>query len=50
MKRLITSVLVLTCLVAAPISAQTDQTGVLEGKVQDVAGGAMALASAFSSL
>ena len=44
MKRLITSVLVLTCLVAAPLSAQTDQTGVLEGKVQDVAGGAIALA------
>ncbi|MCH7474921.1 MAG: TonB-dependent receptor [Gemmatimonadetes bacterium] len=44
MKRLITSVLVLTCLVAAPLSAQTDQTGVLEGTVQDVAGGAIALA------
>ncbi len=44
MKRLITSVFVLTCLVAAPLSAQTDQTGVLEGTVQDAAGGAIALA------
>ncbi len=44
MKRLITSVLFLTCSVAAPLSAQTDQTGVLEGTVQDVAGGAVALA------
>ena len=44
MKRLITSVLVLACLVAAPLSAQTDQTGVLEGTVQDAAGGAIALA------
>ncbi len=44
MKRLVTSVLFLTCLVAAPLSAQTDQTGVLEGTVQDAAGGAIALA------
>ncbi len=44
MKRLITSVLVLTCLMAAPLSAQTDQTGVLEGTVQDAAAGAIALA------
>ena len=44
MKRLITSVLALACLAAAPLSAQTDQTGVLEGTVQDVVGGAIALA------
>ena len=44
MTRLIAPALVLICFVAAPLSAQTDQTGVLEGKVQDVAGGAIAQA------
>ena len=44
MKRLITPMLVLTCLVVAPLSAQTDQTGVLEGKVEDVGGPAIAVA------
>ena len=50
MKRLITSVLVLTCLVVAPLSAQTDQTGVLQGTVQDEAGSAIAVAEVRISL
>lgn len=44
MKRLIAPALVLTSLLTVPLSAQTDQTGVLEGKVQDVAGAAVAQA------
>jgi hypothetical protein len=44
MKRVATALLMLSLWIVAPLAAQTDETGILEGKVEDESGNSVAIA------